>query len=800
MAEICTHFEKISRTSPQAIGRPVGQPSTISRPALFDPIVAEWRYTFGSGRMELNTDSSEVRALSHWRELLEKIGDMEKSWIHSKNRNSEEYRRKVDEFLELAYKDKTEDSRIYCPCCDCKNRYFVSKLDARMHIIVRGFYNKYRVWVYHGETYSSQQTTLSSGGASDMNTDDNMFRMVQDVFGANNSHDFGLEDDLVGMDDKIRRYMKLLQEAECELYEGCKNFTKLAFIVHLLQLKVLGSWLDNSFTLLLQLLVKAFLHAKLPSSFYEARKIIEDLGFTYHTWDVCPNDYMIFRGEDSKLKECEVCESPRYKPGGKQIAAKQIRYFPLKPRLQKLFLSSEIASLMKWHENERTDDGVLRHLADSQAWKSFDNKYSSFANDCRNIRLGLAADGFSPFRTMNISHSTWPVVLIPYNLPPWLCMKQSNLILSLLVDGPKAPGNRIDVYLQPLIEELVELWNDGIYTYDASSKQMFNLRAALLWTISNFPAYGNLSGWSTKGRFRKLRASFDGTREYGNKPRRLSGYEMYEEVREVLTDYKKEDINKRHNGEFHLPSETNWKKKSIFFELPYWMDNLVPHNIDVMHTERNFMENVLSTILGIVGKSKDHLNARRDLKEMGLRKALHPTLMASGKERILPAKFTMSKDEKLVCCKVLKNIKLPNGIASNISKCVHLEERNIWGLKSHDHHILMQLLLPLAIRKALPKDIVKVLIELTNFFRQLCSKVNHINDLEHIQDRITVILCHLERIFSPSFFDIMEHLPIHLAEEALLAGAVQFRWMYPIERLVFVSFMNGLYLCEYLTF
>ncbi|KAG6493709.1 hypothetical protein ZIOFF_048703 [Zingiber officinale] len=238
-----------------------------------------------------------------------------KSWIHSKNRNSEEYRRKVDEFLELPYKEKTEDNRIYCPCCDCKNHYFVSKLDARMHIIVRGFYNKYRVWVYHGETYSSQQTTLSSGGASDMNTDDNMFRMVQDIFGANNSHDFGLEDDLVGMDEKTRRYMKLLQEVECELYEGCKNFTKLAFIVHLLQLKVLGSCFDNSFTLLLQLLVKVFPHAKLPLSFYEARKITEDLGFTYHTWDVCPNDCMIFRGEDSKLKECEVCESPRYKPG-----------------------------------------------------------------------------------------------------------------------------------------------------------------------------------------------------------------------------------------------------------------------------------------------------------------------------------------------------------------------------------------------------------------------------------------------------------------------------------------------------
>ena len=94
----------------------------------------------------------------------------------------------------------------------------------------------------------------------------------------------------------------------------------------------------------------------------------------------------------------------------------------------------------------------------------------------------------------------------------------------------------------------------------------------------------------------------------------------------------------------------------------------------------------------------------------------------------------------------------------------------------------MQQLIPLAIRKSLPKKVVEPLIELSNFFRQLCSKVNRASDLRHIQDRIVVTLCHLEKIFPPSFFDIMEHLPVHLAEEALIAGPVQFRWMYPIER------------------
>ncbi|TXG61774.1 hypothetical protein EZV62_013137 [Acer yangbiense] len=111
-----------------------------------------------------------------------------------------------------------------------------------------------------------------------------------------------------------------------------------------------------------------------------------------------------------------------------------------------------------------------------------------------------------------------------------------------------------------------------------------------------------------------------------------------------------------------------------------------------------------------------------------------------------------------------------------------MKEHTIFGLKSHDSHILMQQLLPLAARRALPKNVVEALIELSNFFRQLCSKVNLTSDLENIQDRIGLTLCHLEKIFPMSFFDVMEHLPIHLAEEALIAGPVQFRWMYPIER------------------
>jgi len=71
----------------------------------------------------------------------------------------------------------------------------------------------------------------------------------------------------------------------------------------------------------------------------------------------------------------------------------------------------------------------------------------------------------------------------------------------MLIPGPKSPENNIHVYLQPLIDELKDMWVKGVKTWDAKVKKNFALRAVLLWTINDFHAYGMLSGWSTKGKF-----------------------------------------------------------------------------------------------------------------------------------------------------------------------------------------------------------------------------------------------------------------------------------------------------------
>jgi hypothetical protein len=157
-------------------------------------------------------------------------------------------------------------------------------------------------------------------------------------------------------------------------------------------------------------------------------------------------------------------------------------------------MSQKTASHMKWHADMRTKDGVLRHPADGEAWKSFDERYPQFAFDPRNVRLGLASDGFNPFGNMSTNYSTWPVMLVPYNLPPWMSMKQTSIMLSLIIPGPSSPGMNIDVYLEPLISELKDLWDVGYQLLMSTSKSYFTMRAALMWTINDFPAYGDLSG------------------------------------------------------------------------------------------------------------------------------------------------------------------------------------------------------------------------------------------------------------------------------------------------------------------
>ncbi|CAN6692867.1 unnamed protein product [Malus baccata var. baccata] len=579
-----------------------------------------------------------------------------------------------------------------------------------------------------------------------------------------------------GRPEEVETFFKLLEEADQDLWPGCKELKKLEAVARLYQIKCLERMSDEIFTTLLELIKKMLPDGDcLPESCYKAKKLINDLGLTYVKIDACPNNCMIYWKDTAELTW--------------------------------LYMSKHTAEHMRWHVTECPKDGFMRHPSDSPAWKHLDNLYPD--------------DGFNPFGKMRQDYSTWPVVLSIYNLPPWMCMKQPNLLLSLLIPGPRSSGKEIDVYMRPLIDELNELWEVGTHTYDVYSNQTFKMKAAVLWTISDFPAYGMLSGWSTHGykacphcmhdkesiylpasrkisylghrrflpidhRFRRQTTSFNGQREHCSAPRQWTGLQCLEELSTLRSTFgkPKKDASvgqRRKRTESSTSSKSQWKKKSFFYELPYWRHLLIRHNLDVMHIEKNICDNVVGTLLDIDKKSNDGLAARADLEILNIRPRQHPRREGNRTFRP-PALFTLKREEKTAFCEVLSTIWVPDGYSSNVSRCVHVNERKIHGLKSHDCHVLMQQLLPLAIRAVLPKSVTMILLELSAIFRQLCSKKESEEGFKQLNSRIALTLCQLEKIFSPAFFDVMMHLSVHLADEAAIAGLVPYRWIYPIER------------------
>ncbi|GKA62397.1 reverse transcriptase domain-containing protein [Tanacetum coccineum] len=145
-------------------------------------------------------------------------------------------------------------------------------------------------------------------------------------------------------------------------------------------------------------------------------------------------------------------------------------------RLQSLYKSNHTIKHMTWHATGKSTEN------------------------------GLAADGFNLFGNLSQSYNMWSVMLTTYNLPSWLCMKETYFMLTLLIPGPKSLGKDIDVYLRHLIDNLKELWKlKGVKTINAVTGKEFKIRAMLLWIINDFFAQSSLSGWS--GQVTSLRTS-----------------------------------------------------------------------------------------------------------------------------------------------------------------------------------------------------------------------------------------------------------------------------------------------------
>ncbi|XP_074377904.1 uncharacterized protein LOC141719426 [Apium graveolens] len=639
------------------------------------------------------------------------MGYMDKSWI-SADRDSLEYEIGVEKFLIFAEENCKDPKMIPCPCARCCNFKKFSVKIIRGRLYEKGFSLGYIDWIWHGAKASCRS---SDGSTMPPPCSENIEQNIEENFAASQVGDIceaaynnrgNLGDDCDKHSEEFKRF---LADAEQPLFE-CSDSSKLDSMLKLHNWKARFGISDSAFTDLLSS-IGALLPKDnvLPSNAYTAKKTLSDLGLEYIKIHACPNEGILYRGVNSDFVQCPKCHISRWKlgKGGKwrlNVPAKIMWYFPIIPRFKRICKSNSTAELLTWHANQRSQDGQMRHPADSPSWRNVDYKWPEFDNEPRNLRLAMAADGINPHNNgMNNGYSCWPVVLTTYNLPPWLCMKRKFLMLTILVSGPQEPGNNIDVFLQPLIDDLKKLWKEGEPdVHDAHTKSSFTLRAILMWTINDFPAYGNLSGCVNKGYmccpvcgddtvakylpytkkmcfqghrrylprnhpYRRKKTAFNGEQELGNARQILSGEEVLRQQEWIKFAF-------RNAVKKSKKVDCPWKKKSVFFELEYWKFHYVRHCLDIMHVEKNVCDNLIGTLLNMKFKTKDSEASRLDMVEMGIRTDLAPQKVGARRTYLPPAAYTLSKEKKRKLLKSLSSMQLPYGHSSNIKNYVSMPD------------------------------------------------------------------------------------------------------------------------------
>jgi hypothetical protein len=227
------------------------------------------------------------------------------------------------------------------------------------------------------------------------------------------------------------------------------------------------------------------------------------------------------------------------------------------------------------------------------------------------------------------------------------------------------------------------------------------------------------------------------------------------------------------------PKDSPFKKQSIFFRyLPYRKEVEIDHAINIMHVEKGVFESTIGLLLDIPSKTKDALSARKDLQALEIREELHPQERPNGRAYLPPASYTLTTEEKRPICMCLHGIRVPIGFSTNIKNLVSMSELKMSVYNTHDCHTMLSLFLAIAIRAVNHPYLKMVITHMCHFFNAISKKVINFSQLDEIHKEIRVTMCQLEMCFSPSFFDMMKHYMIHLADQIFVVGPSYMHYMY----------------------
>ncbi|XP_058726296.1 uncharacterized protein LOC131597627 [Vicia villosa] len=333
------------------------------------------------------------------------------NWMNpDKSRFTDEYMAGVYEFVEFACAQENfkKVGKLRCPCkvCKCKKHHIVG--DVMGHLCLNGFKEGYYYWTSYGEKRPPIPPVVLDNyyyGANEVREDFNDFeQMVMDAAGPSlgnylEQQEFDCQEEIrENLNPEAKLFFNMLKAAQAPLYNGCESYSELSAAIHALNIKSDFNISENCFNQWVDFMGKALPNDnRMPKNFYHIKKSVQKLGLGCIKIHCCPNGCMIYYSSDDKnLRKCKICSEDRYKSvirNGKvkEVPLKKMWYFPLIPRLQRLYSSMQTASQMRWHRENIREPGYLCHPSDGEAWKHLDEIYPEFAMDPQNeghIRVG----------------------------------------------------------------------------------------------------------------------------------------------------------------------------------------------------------------------------------------------------------------------------------------------------------------------------------------------------------------------------------------------------------------------------
>lgn len=202
----------------------------------------------------------------------------------------------------------------------------------------------------------------------------------------------------------------------------------------------------------------------------------------------------------------------------------------------------------------------------------------------------------------------------------------------------------------------------------------------------------------------------------------------------------------------------------------------IHHVLDVMHVEKNIADLVLKTIFG----ERDTLECRRDMEECGIMRDLHLRALPRGMSYMKPnAPYVLTPEERHALLSSVSQIWTPSRYASNFWK--HIQRGKFIGPKSHDLHCLIEQIIPVCAQSLMHPFQRTTLIWLGKHLTHICAKAIDPRNLNGLRFFLTEFVCMLEISMPPTFFNLMQHLLIHLVDELAICGHVGGRWLYLLE-------------------